>query len=180
MQSVDRALFQQVIDAACAVRTSVLWRWSSKGRSLIAKKFASQRIDDYFARAGVPFGGITFNRWKTRSAQRKRSVTMDSEIRNDHVHYREQIFLRENSCCVYRQTNVFIDLVFQSSISIPAPRQSVSQSKPVYWPTKMGVNGLPTIDTFTLRKQRNSMSYGRYDNQTDHRQSWIDRFTSQK
>jgi hypothetical protein len=68
VQSVDCDLSQQEIDAACAVRTSVLRRRSSKERSLIAKKFASQRIDDYLARAGGPSGGRTFNRWKTRSA----------------------------------------------------------------------------------------------------------------
>jgi hypothetical protein len=29
----------------------------------------------------------------------QRSVTMDCPIRNNHVRYREHIFLRENRCC---------------------------------------------------------------------------------
>jgi hypothetical protein len=44
---------------------------------------------------------------------RTRSVTMDCEIRNHHVRYREHIFVRENCCCVCCQTNLFIDLAFQ-------------------------------------------------------------------
>jgi hypothetical protein len=38
---------------------------------------------------------------------------MNCEIRNHQARYREHIILRENCCCVYGQTNVFIDLVFQ-------------------------------------------------------------------
>ena len=56
MQSVDRDLSPQVIVAACAVRTSILWRRLSKDRSQISKKFASQRIVDDLARAGSPSG----------------------------------------------------------------------------------------------------------------------------
>jgi hypothetical protein len=49
-------LSQQVIDAARAVRTSILWRRSSKDQSQIAKKFAFRRIDDYLATASSPSG----------------------------------------------------------------------------------------------------------------------------
>jgi len=48
-------------------------------------------IVDSLAKVRGPTVGRTFNRWKTRSAQRKRSVTMDCQIRIHHARYREHL-----------------------------------------------------------------------------------------
>ena len=97
--SEDRDLSRHVIDVACALRTLSRWRRFSMDQSQIAKMLASPRIVDDRASSGGPSSVERLTARKPGPRIAQRSVTMDCQIRNQHVRYREHIFLRENCCC---------------------------------------------------------------------------------
>jgi hypothetical protein len=64
-------------------------------------------------------------------------------------------------------------------ISLRLPRRSSAEPTLCVPLPRARVNRLPTIDSFTLQEQRNSMTYGRGGDQNAPSQSWIDKMSSQ-
>ena len=101
----------------------------------------------------------------------QRSVTMDCQIRNHHVRYREHVVAVPSNKGVHRSG-------LSQAVWSDRRRRNPCRDLNGRPTMKASVCDLPTIDIIALRKDQQSTGYGRAGDRMTHLHGRIDRFTS--